>query len=425
MSKIVQVKNAKVTSDVWAGQTIAPGEYYSIISLEQWQNDIKVFTDVANGNLVVNDGSVDILNSVNGWNWILGNKNEIMDVSDSQLSWPQFKSFYSTISGFINYIDLGTNYFVWTQYNGHKIYVPTLTKGTADAIDFETNYKPKCNKQTSTSAVGSLLVEQSIYTGPPNTKAVSIVTVDLTDRTSWYQKSVQVVDETLTDSGDGLTFNSVNPWWVNIYGRLTYTYKQIPKRDGTFGAHTDWAVIVSINNVIQTSGYTVDYVTGKVTFTGSQSGNIVKATYWHTNGVTNFSEWLLVPQAGMKYIVEHVEVQLSTDVVMTSPVRMEIWAGGNLSAYGSFPDYLFNAGYGQFRSDYRGMRDLVNAANLGQGVKAACELKNDVIVLPFDYVQAFTLDSAVGALFRFTALGGIPATGELLTATFYLQIRTS
>jgi len=349
-----------------------------------------------------------------------------IDISQSCVTWSQFKSFHILVGCFINYIDTGSNYFIWTVYNNHKIFVSNLLKGTTDATDFETNYKAKCNKQTDTSAVGSQLVEQSIYTGPLYSKAVSIVTVDLTDRTSWYQKSVKVVDEILTDSGDGLTFNSINPWWVNIYGKLTYTYKQIPKRDGTFGAHTDWAAIISINNVVQTSGYTVDYITGKVTFTSSQSGNAVKATYWHTNGVSNFGEWLLVPPTGMKYIVEHVEVQLTTDVVISSPVRMEIWAGGNLSAYGNFPDYLFNAGYGQFRADYRGMRDIINAANLGQGVvKAACEMTNDVIVLPFDYVQAFTLDSAVGAMFRFTTLNNIAATGELLTATFYLQIRAS
>jgi len=346
--------------------------------------------------------------------------------SESCVTWTQFKSFSSSVGCFINYIDLGTIYFIWTIYNEHKAYVPALTKGTTDATDFETNYKAKCNKQTDISAVGSQLVEQSIYTGPPNSKAVSIVTPDFTDRTSWYQKSVQVVGETLTDSGDGLTFNSVNPWWVNIYGKLTYTYKQIPKRDGTFGAHKDWAVSVSINNVVQTSGYTVDYVNGKVTFSSSQSGATVKATYWHTNGVSGFGEWLLAPPAGKKYIVEHVEVQISVNAVVTSPVRMEVWAGSNLATYGSFPDYLFDAGYGQFRADYRGMRDLINTANLGQGVlKAVSDMQNDVVVLPFDYVQAFTLDSAVGALFRFTVLNNIPATGELLTATFYLQIRNS
>jgi len=347
--------------------------------------------------------------------------------SESKISWTQMKAFYSANTGcFLNYIDMGSSYLIWMMFNEQKFYIPSLVKSTADATDFETNYKSKCNKQNDLSATGSLLVEQSIHTGPVGSKALSMATVDLTDRTSWYQKSIQVVDETLTDSGDGLTFNSVHVWWVNIYGKLTYTHKQIPKRDGTFGKHADWAVVVKVNDVVQTSGYSVNYVDGKVVFESSKSGSTVKVTYWHTDAVTNCGEWLLVPAAGKKYIIEHVEIQISVDTVINSPVRMEIWAGSNLATYGSFPDYLFEAGYGQMRADYRGMRDLINAANLGQGViKAASEMQNDVIVIPFNYIQAFTLDSAFGSLFRLTVQNNTAATGELLTATFYLQVRNS
>jgi hypothetical protein len=223
-----------------------------------------------------------------------------------------------------------------------------------------------------------------------------------------------------------LTFNSIHTWWVNIYGKLTYTHKQIPKRDGTFGKHADWAVIVKVNDVVQTSGYSINYVDGKVIFDSSKSGSVVKVTYWHTDGVTNYGEWLLVPPAGKKYIVEHVEIQMTTDVVFNSPARMEIWAGSNLATYSNFPDYLFEAGYGQMRVDYRGMRDLINAANKGQGVIPAMgDLQNETVVIPFEYLQAFTLDSAQGALFRLTTINNIVATGELLTATFYLQVRNS
>lgn len=273
------------------------------------------------------------------------------------------------------------------------------------------------------SAGGNPLVETSIYTGPSGSRSVSMVTPDLADRTSWYQKSVQIIEETLTDSGDGLTFNSAHPWWVNVYGRLTYTHKQIPKRDGSFGKHADWAVIVKVDDVVQTSGYTINFVDGKVVFASSKSGSVVKATYWHTDGVSHPSEWLLVPASGKKYIVEHVEIQVTTDVAITSPIRFEIWAGANLATYGTFPDYLFEAGYGQMRADYRSVRDLVNAANKGQGVIPKLgEMEHEIVVIPFEYVQAFTLDSAYGTCFRMWILNDIPLSGELVTATFYFQI---
>lgn len=347
--------------------------------------------------------------------------------SESKISWTQMKAFYLANTGcFLNYIDMGSNYFIWAVFNENKFYIPSLVKGTTESTDFETNYKSKCNKQNDLSSTGSLLVEHSIYTGPVGSKSISLVTCDLTDRTSWYQKSVQVADEVLTDSGDGLNFNSTHTWWVNIYGKLTYTHKQIPKRDGNFGKHADWAVIVKVNDVVQTSGYSVNYVDGKITFDSSKSGSVVKVTYWHTDGVANYGEWLLVPPVGKKYIVEHVEIQMTKDVVFNSPTRMEIWAGSNLATYGDFPDYLFEAGYGQMRADYRGLRDIINAANKGQGViPAVGDMQNEAIILPFEYIQAFTLDSMQGALFRLTTINNIAASGELLTATFYLQVRNS
>lgn len=277
------------------------------------------------------------------------------------------------------------------------------------------------------SNLGNLLVEPAIFTGPVGSKSVSMVTPDLTDRTSWYQKSVQITNETLTDSGDGLTFTSVHPWWINTSAastKLTYTYKQVPKRDGTFGNLTDWAVSVKVNGTsVSSSTYTVDYVNGKITFNSSQSGNTVQVTYWTNDGVTKPSEWLLVPPAGKKYIVQHAEVQFSVNAQIKDTIRFEIWGGGTLSAYGSFPDYLFDAGYGQFRADYRNARDLINAANEGQGVIAKIgELTSEVVVMPFNYIQAFALDSAVGAMFRLTLLNDTQFIGELTTCTFYLQM---
>jgi hypothetical protein len=279
-----------------------------------------------------------------------------------------------------------------------------------------------------TSATGVPLTESSIYTGPSGSRSVSMVTPDLGDRTCWYQKSVQVVDETLTDSGDGLTFTSAHPHWINIYdAKLTYTHKQIPKRDGTWGKHADWATIVKINDVTQTSGYTVNFAAGTITFESSQSGNTIKATYWHNDGVTNPSEWLLAPQAGKKYIVEHVELQFSSGMTINDTLRFEIWAGANLATYGSFPDYLFEAGYGQFRADYRNAHDIINAANQGQGhVDKFGELTKDVSIIPFNYIQAFTIDSAYGTIFRVVLLNNAPYSNtEIVTGTFYMQIVAS
>jgi hypothetical protein len=60
---MIQVKNNKAESDTWAGMQINPTEYYEIqkTELQKWQNDTKVLVDVASGDLIINNGTDDIL----------------------------------------------------------------------------------------------------------------------------------------------------------------------------------------------------------------------------------------------------------------------------------------------------------------------------------------------------------------------------
>ena len=344
------------------------------------------------------------------------------------LPWADVKSFADSRGLTVQWIVANGVYFVYV-FDGPFVVsceVPKEMSPGADQTEFEATYKAKGNRIIQPrSSAGMPLTEPSIFTGPSATRSVSLVSHDLSDRTTWYQKSVQVVDEVLTDSGDGLTFTSINTDWINIdNARLTYTHKQILKRDGSFGKHADWRTVVKVDDVVQTTGYTQNFATGAITFGASKAGSTIKCTYWHNNGVSNPSEWLLAPPSGKKMLVQHVELQFSVDIVINNTVRFEIWAGASLGTYGTFASALWEAGYGQFRADYRNARDLINAANQGQGtIPAIGELTQDVVVMPFNYVQALTLDSAVGTLFRMVLLDNLPFTGgEMCTATFYLQI---
>lgn len=79
MAKIIKVKNTTGSIGTWVGQQIADGSYYQLQAHEfiQWANVSAVFTDVANGNLVVNDGAKDLTDSVVGWNWLTGEETQI------------------------------------------------------------------------------------------------------------------------------------------------------------------------------------------------------------------------------------------------------------------------------------------------------------------------------------------------------------
>lgn len=183
---------------------------------------------------------------------------------------------------------------------------------------------------------GAPIFETGHLTGVPGSKSISIVTPNLGNRATWYQKSFKVTAGTMTDSGDGLTFTSSNANWINIYDpKLTYTHKQIPKRDGTYGKHADWAISVYVDAVLASSStYTVNYAAGTITFGSSKAGSTVTATYWTNNGVTNPSEWLFVPPSGKKFVISCVELQYSMNMPATfDTIRFEVWGGGNLGIY--------------------------------------------------------------------------------------------
>lgn len=355
----------------------------------------------------------------------------------------------------VQWIDYGE--FYWLGVIDAELTLETILNKINDAaavLDFETTLKTPGNKPVrATSVGGHPVVEMAIRRGAAGTRAMSMVTHDFGDRTSWFQKSVRVVDEILTTT-DSLTFSATNPWWVNfntLTSRLTYQYKMVTLREPTvarpFGNHPDWTIIVKVDDVVVTTGFTVNYASGTVTFTSAQVG-VVKATYWHNNGVDKPSEFLIVPPPGKKYTIEHVEMQFSKTITI-STIRFEIWAypaGAtsvtladgkpgkqvNPAAYthaqlGAFPDAYFDAGMGQLRSDYRNVRDFINAANEGKGTIPAVEgLASETLVMPFNYVQAFTLDSAMNTVFRMRILNDTPfANTDITTTTFYLIMEPS
>jgi len=74
MSRIIKIKNNTAADQAWTGVTIVAGGYYNIpaTDMTEWVGDDDVFKDIGNGNLVVNNGTDDIMDSVTAWNWMLG-----------------------------------------------------------------------------------------------------------------------------------------------------------------------------------------------------------------------------------------------------------------------------------------------------------------------------------------------------------------
>lgn len=356
--------------------------------------------------------------------------------------WTEWKQVYANKNFAFQYEESVDKYFIW-GYDGPEVHLCEIWKSVVpdaavsgsytqiqndtDKIDFETNYKSKGNEPiNSKSSDRSFIVDVSLRKGAPGTDSLTIVTHDFSDRTSWYQNSVKVIDGTLTDIGNGLTFQAAVGVrnWINIDSpKLTYDHNKLLLRDGTFGKEEEYRVIVKVNNIIaDKSTYTINFIDGSITFSTTKAGSIVTATYYHNDGIANRSDFLINPPVGQMFRIEHVEIQFSRYLQFPTQVTLEMWAGGTLATYGDFNDTLYNAGYGQQRSVYRGHRDLINWCNNQYPVIPACgDLTQDILVFPFKFLVAVDMKSSQGTMFRVHTVNDIPLTGELSTATLYME----
>jgi len=149
-------------------------------------------------------------------------------------------------------------------------------------------------------------------------------TPNFCDRTTWWPESTGVEDETLTDSGDGLTFESAHPYWIDLVsGKIT---EEIALR-------STYTPVVSINgspatrrsSFSDTGGdYSVDWDAGTVTFFSSQSGNTITASYYYESG----SAWTITPPEGKMYSIESGKFLVTTnDFNMTTSFHYEVLVG--------------------------------------------------------------------------------------------------
>jgi len=138
-----------------------------------------------------------------------------------------------------------------------------------------------------------------------------IATHNFCDKCSWFGESDRITSDTLVDSGDGLTFTGTHTFWIDVYhGRwLNASYYASQVEHG-------YKVEVKINGVVATrcpdysitgGDYWIDFESGSVVFTSSQSGKTVTASYSYAKG----SIFVLEPKAGTVLIVEDAETDIS------------------------------------------------------------------------------------------------------------------
>ena len=137
----------------------------------------------------------------------------------------------------------------------------------------------------SPQANGAARVAVAPLEGP----TVNYVSPNLCDPCVWADGSIRMTNIALVDSGDGLTWTSGTPHWIDmVTGRVSDDDGVRAEEAGRTPGHHGWSVAVTVDGVAKTAReygepdggeYTIDYELGAITFFASQATKDVRATF--------------------------------------------------------------------------------------------------------------------------------------------------
>jgi hypothetical protein len=250
---------------------------------------------------------------------------------------------------------------------------------------------------------------KKVQVEPPEGSRLEVVSPNWCDKTTWYQSATEITDETLTDSGDGLTFNPATARaWIDVFhGKLTgertlrATYQ--PQIE------VDAAAVEENSPGLTDKDYSIDYTTGAVTFNSSQSGKTVVAKRYHYE---SGSEFCICPAAGKLLRLTQVEVQFSENVDLKDAVLFQLYVGGN--PYGN-------------PVVYQVMMDFINEASLSypsipkMGGASWRGMPGPVHVFRWPYAErgATDLKSSLAMEIKISLENDTEFGGDVAVATFY------
>lgn len=254
------------------------------------------------------------------------------------------------------------------------------------------------------------------------------------DPCTWFGESVRSENETLTDSGNGLTFTSAHENWIDMAsGRMHNDdiWVQIQQMLNPGNPH-GYQVTVKVDGETKTpcpvfsetgGDYWIDWDAGEVVFLSSQSGKTVTASYSYAT--TNVFH--LTPLPGKILIIEDAECDISVDAHMTSGIVYSAW-------HFDGQDWVMDMGAtykraGQINTEARGCYPVFKAIgasaaelqieDIREFRRKSRGMKYDRQGAPFQYATAKRVRSSWGQEVRVMTTDGQALTGEHVTITFY------
>jgi len=250
---------------------------------------------------------------------------------------------------------------------------------------------------------------------------IKLQTHDFGDSTTWYQSAVEVTGETLTDSGDGLTFDCLlkgdpeaSPIIIDIDSkRLPVRENYLLLADGTFGKRGDFRAVVSVDAEEQTSGVTINWVSGSVTFTSSQAGKTVTMDYHYATD----SVFIIKPLATKKVEMKRARVVCSDVDYGGNVVQFDLFAGGS-----DYPSGNDLSPYNRFAFRYRSNVDfLTNCDN--HFIVELAGYTYPIHKFIFDYDNLIILKASYGMELHLSLKEDVAISdAEVAVATFSMEI---
>lgn len=319
--------------------------------------------------------------------------------------WEEFKSFVSTKNLEIQYEEISTpaSYDIFADEEDIK-YTCRLLKSSTDATDFETNYKDNANKPlVKKDAYGNPVFVKDFKTG----SKITMTSHNYCDKTTWWMGATKILDETLTDSGDGLTFNFSKDFLINLDKVSmrdqvkSYGYMDIVNYNETTGRFS--CMNIYVDGVLTSIGFTINHEAGTITFDSSMTGKVIKSDYYYAVS----SKFTITPFPGKVLRLIETEVQTTIGAQMEDVFKFTIKAGGQAV----------------HQQHYNSARDYLDASNFAYYSKPFLELTKDVVIIPWLYPITIDLKSSLGMTLELELLQNIPITNsEINTIAFYFVV---
>ena len=292
--------------------------------------------------------------------------------------------------------------------------------------------------RSATNTRGAMIVEPSLRHGSLGDSDSTFCTHDFSDPTTWYQRSIkhELSVPTTTDNFNYQLefFPILNADSHKLYGRDL----GMPMPNASLTNRNNLRLQVKVNeqNVLPNDvnfSWTINYNTGLITFKDRIPNEASVTVDYHSiplNTDPYASKFVLKAPPGKIVVVEHVEVQFSDTVEINDDIIFELWAAieeEQTMAYG-IPQYI-NSPLNPWRQVYRCAHDFINNGNEGQGSipafgGATRGISKNTIVFPFNYIQAFSIESKYFSELHVYLGANKPYTNsDIATCAFYTSIQ--